>query len=115
MSLMPNDATPEDAVPERVAIFQEVCSAPARMIVLRFLLRSGTTGYPQLRAAAAGHMSVPRLHTVLGELEDAGYVADDAPTAAARKPNTTLFWPVRDRIAEDFAATSAYLFGGRLL
>jgi DNA-binding HxlR family transcriptional regulator len=109
---MQPDATPERAVPEAVARFQEVCASPTRVLVLRFLLRSGRTGYPELRQASDGHMSFQRLHTALSELSEAGYVDDDAPPTAARKPRSTQFWAVRERIAGDFGATAQYLFGG---
>jgi len=112
MARMTPDATPERAVPDAVARFQEVCASPTRVVILRFLLRGGRRSYPELRQATEGHMSFQRFHRALGELADAGYVIDDAPTDATRKPQSTHFWAARERIAADYGATAAYLFGG---
>ncbi|MFT7712326.1 hypothetical protein ACMT9Y_15305 [Clavibacter tessellarius] len=50
------------------------------------------------------------VHAALRELAALGYVSDDAPASALRKPQTTTFTADRQLVAEDWAATFVHLF-----
>jgi len=97
--------------PERVARFQEAYAAPTRAYVLRVLLQQSRT-YPELFALISEEtMSRSSVYEALRDLTRFGYVEDDAPEGAVRKPKRTKIWACRELIAEDLGATVAWLLG----
>jgi len=95
--------------PERVVRFQSAYSAPSRAAILRLLLK-GPMSYDAIFDAVGDALVRSSVHVALRELAALGYVSDDAPPGALRKPQATTFTADRQLIAEDWAATHVYLF-----
>lgn len=96
--------------PERVALFQELFSAPSRVLVLRALLR-GPLNYGELFEALGDTMSRPAVHAALFDLRSMGYIEDDAPEGAVRRPAKTKIIARRDLITHDFGQALEFLLG----
>lgn len=96
--------------PERVAVFQELFSAPARLLVLRALLPK-PLNYVELFEALDDVMSRPTIHGALIDLRALGYIEDDAPDDVIRRPSTTKLSARRDLITHDFGQALEFVLG----
>lgn len=104
-----SDALMKNA-PERVVAFQELFSAPARVLVLRALLPK-PLNYAQLFEALSDVVSRPTIHGALIDLRALGYIEDDAPDDAIRRPSATMLTARRDRITHDFGQALEFVLG----
>ena len=96
--------------PERVTVFQELFSAPARVLVLRALLPK-PLNYAELFEALSDVMSRPAIHGALIDLRAMGYLEDDAPDDVIRRPSTTKLTARRDLITHDFGQALEFVLG----
>lgn len=95
---------------ERVRAFQELFSAPARVLVLRALLPK-PLNYAELFEALSDVMSRPAIHGALIDLRAMGYLEDDAPDGVIRRPSTTKLTARRDLITHDFGQALEFVLG----
>lgn len=96
--------------PDRVALFQELFSAPSRVLVLRVLLPKPLS-FNELFDAIGDTMSRPAVHAALIDLRSMGYVEDDAPDDVLRRPAGTVFTARRDLVTRDFAQVLEFVLG----
>ena len=96
--------------PERVAAFQELFAAPARVLVLRALLPK-PLNYAELFEALGDVMSRPAIHGALIDLREMGYLEDDAPDGVIRRPSTTKLIARRDVVTHDFGQALEFVLG----
>lgn len=96
--------------PDRVALFQELFSAPSRVLVLRALLRKPLS-YAELFDVIGDTMSRPAVHAALIDLRGMGYIEDDAPDGVVRRPQGTKFTARRDLVTRDFGQVLEFLLG----
>ena len=96
--------------PERVTVFQELFSAPARVLVLRALLPK-PLNYAELFEVLGDVMSRPAIHGALIDLRAMGYLEDDASDDVIRRPSTTKFTARRDLITHDFGQALEFVLG----
>ena len=96
--------------PERVAVFQELFAAPARVLVLRALLPK-PLNYAELFEALGDVMSRPAIHGALIDLRAMGYLEDDAPDGVIRRPSTTKLAARRDVVTHDFGQALEFVLG----
>ena len=96
--------------PERVAAFQELFAAPARVLVLRALLPK-PLNYAELFEALGDVMSRPAIHGALIDLREMGYLEDDAPDGVIRRPSTTKLAARRDVVTHDFGQALEFVLG----
>jgi len=92
-----------------MALFQELFSAPSRLLVLRALIPQPLT-YRELFDAIGDGMSRPAVHAALIDLRQMGYIEDDAPEGAVRRPAKTRLIARRDLLARDFGEALAFMF-----
>ena len=92
-------------VPERVVAVQNALAARSRLVIVRRLL----TG-PATFAVLSGdlRMSAAALREGLTELEEAGFVSDDAPAGRQRKPTSAVFTLDREAFLRDLVELLAY-------
>jgi len=96
--------------PDRVALFQELFSAPSRLLVLRALMPKPLT-FNELFNTIGNTMSRPAVHSALVDLRSMGYIEDDAPDDVLRRPAGTKFTARRDLITRDFGQVLEFILG----
>ena len=96
--------------PERVTVFQELFSAPARVLVLRALLPK-PLNYGELFDKLGDVMSRPAIHGALIDLRAMGYIEDDAPDGVIRRSSMTKLTARRDLVTHDFSQALEFVLG----
>lgn len=96
---------PDDAPPGVVA-FHAMWSTGSRVRVIRALLTSPRTFAELMEYCELGR---PTTYDALMHLVEAGYVTDDAGQDVRRRPSSTVYYPVRERVMADLGAVVAWL------